>query len=377
MTYVGGKLWFAPSLPDGTPGISFPEIDLSGKQLPQQFAQRIRGYYIEPAVDAATAGYTFASGLILVSSIDALAEIQTGNKRVGSRFRKWTAAELKSFKNPDVNKRFYEDFRDGLVHNARIKRGSQFSLDQNATVVYERSILSINPRLLADEVEDALSRLVTKLVTSDPLRDLFLSRIRSEFEEELGFSADQQSPFNDVASNEAAELCVGQPLKCVTLVCDGSSLGNGQTSSRAAAVALLGFKGVWRAVGAYLGQATNQQAEVAAAALGLESLREPCNVHLFTDSRYVVETMSGRFRRKTNHEWWARLDKAATRHQVKWEWTRGHAGNLVQEAADKAARRIAALGHVDEEILRAAIDKVGTTGAVVVEESGPNNFTVG
>ena len=76
--------------------------------------------------------------------------------------------------------------------------------------------------------------------------------------------------------------------KAVTIVCDGSSLGNGQVSTRAAAVALLGYQGVWRAVGAYLGQATNQQAEVAAAALGLESLLEPCGVHLFTDSRYVV-----------------------------------------------------------------------------------------
>ncbi len=149
-------------------------------------------------------------------------------------------------------------------------------------------------------------------------------------------------------------------MKEVTIVCDGSSLGNGQKSSRAAAVALLGYQGVWRAVGTYLGQATNQQAEVAAAALGLESLREPCSVHLFTDSRYVVETMSGRFRRKTNHEWWQRLDQAATRHEVKWEWTRGHDGHLVQEAADKAARRIAAAGHVDEEILRTAIDKVGS-----------------
>lgn len=149
-------------------------------------------------------------------------------------------------------------------------------------------------------------------------------------------------------------------MKEVTIVCDGSSLGNGQLSSRAAAVALLGYQGVWRAVGTYLGQATNQQAEVAAAALGLESLREPCRVHLLTDSRYVVETMSGRFRRKTNHEWWQRLDKACQRHEVKWEWTRGHDGHLVQEAADKAARRIAEAGRVDEEILRAAIDKVGT-----------------
>ena len=150
-------------------------------------------------------------------------------------------------------------------------------------------------------------------------------------------------------------------MKSVTIFCDGSSLGNGQTATRAAAVALLGYQGLWRAVGEYLGHATNQQAEVAAAALGLESLREPCSVHLFTDSRYVVETMSGRFRRKTNHDWWARLDQAAIRHKIKWEWTRGHDGNLVQEAADKAARRIAASGHVDDEILRAAIDKVGTT----------------
>ena len=134
-------------------------------------------------------------------------------------------------------------------------------------------------------------------------------------------------------------------------------------------MALLGYKGLWRAVGEYLGHATNQQAEVVAAALGLESLTEPCSVNLFTDSRYVVETMSGRFRRKTNHEWWARLDKAAGRHQVKWQWVRGHDGDLVQEAVDKAARRIAGAGRVDEEILRAAIDKVGTIGAIASEET--------
>ena len=151
-----------------------------------------------------------------------------------------------------------------------------------------------------------------------------------------------------------------KPRKAVTIFCDGSSLGNGQAAPRAAAVALLGYQGVWRAVGHYLGNATNQQAEIAAAAVGLESLSEPCRVHLFTDSRYVVETMCGRFRRKTNHDWWQRLDKASTRHEVKWEWLRGHNGHLVQEAADRAARTIAASGQVDEEILRDAVDRVGS-----------------
>ena len=148
-------------------------------------------------------------------------------------------------------------------------------------------------------------------------------------------------------------------LKQVAIYCDGSSLGNGQAASRAAAVALLGHKGYWRAFGEYLGVATNQQAEIAAAAVGLESLKYPCEVNLFTDSRYVVETMNGRFRRKANLPWWSRLDKAAAPHKVRWEWTRGHAGHLLQEAADSAARRIAAAGSAEESILRDVEEKIG------------------
>ena len=157
---------------------------------------------------------------------------------------------------------------------------------------------------------------------------------------------------------------IPHPFKDVTIFCDGSSLGNGQTVTRAAAVALLGYRGLWRAVGSYLGVATNQQAEIAAAALGLEALREPCRVRLVTDSRYVVETMSGRFRRKSNPQWWARLDTAASAHEINWEWAKGHAGHVIQEAADRAARRIAALGRVDESVLRDAVDRVGTVETI-------------
>ena len=160
------------------------------------------------------------------------------------------------------------------------------------------------------------------------------------------------------------ELDSKQRRKQVTLFCDGSSLGNGQIAARAAAVALLGYKGIWRAVGEYLGVATNQQAEIAAAAVGLEALREPCNVRVFTDSRYVVETMKGRFRRKANQNWWERLDRAAVNHTVHWEWTKGHAGHVLQETADWAARRIAAAGHVEKTILDDAVERIGTTEPV-------------
>jgi len=150
-------------------------------------------------------------------------------------------------------------------------------------------------------------------------------------------------------------------LKEVTIFSDGSSLGNGQKETRAAAVAVLGYQGIWRAVGCYLGSATNQQAEIAAATLGLEALREPCRVRLLTDSRYVVETMAGRFRRKANLEWWQKLDQVSGTHKISWTWMKGHAGHIVQEAVDNAARRIAALGRVDESVLREAIDAIGVT----------------
>ncbi len=131
----------------------------------------------------------------------------------------------------------------------------------------------------------------------------------------------------------------------VRIVCDGSSLGNGRDTASAAAAALLehqGQKGLTRKfVVEYLGPATNQQAEIVAACIGLEALRQPCRAAVVTDSRYVVETMNGRFRRRANHALWERLDRAAAAHEVTWQWTQGHAGHPEQEACDQAARHTA------------------------------------
>lgn len=148
-------------------------------------------------------------------------------------------------------------------------------------------------------------------------------------------------------------------MKEVTIVCDGSSLGNGQKNSRAGACALLGYKGFWRPFAKYLGVATNQQSEIAAAEIGLLQLQEPCKVRLLSDSRYVVQTMLGNFRKKTNHNWWKRLDKAAAKHDIEWEWVKGHSGHLVQEVADDIARRTAELGRVDEDFMDEAVLEIG------------------
>jgi ribonuclease HI len=148
-------------------------------------------------------------------------------------------------------------------------------------------------------------------------------------------------------------------MKEVTIVCDGSSLGNGKGATRAAAVAVLGYRGFWRAFGEYLGNATNQQAEIAAATIGLKNLTEPCKVRVLSDSRYVVETMTGNFRKKANLDWWEKLDRAAGKHKISWEWVKGHDGHVVQEVADTLARQMAELGRVDATVLEEAVAEIG------------------
>ena len=144
-------------------------------------------------------------------------------------------------------------------------------------------------------------------------------------------------------------------MKEVTIVCDGSSIGNGKKISRAAAAAILEYRGQRKIVGEYLGDGTNQQAEIIAACVGLEALTESCQVEIITDSQYVVKTMKGLFKRKTNLDFWQRLDQAALKHRVTWSWTRGHAGHPIQEKCDEAARTIAGSGTIDQSRLKAIL----------------------
>src|SRR5688572_8257234 len=99
-------------------------------------------------------------------------------------------------------------------------------------------------------------------------------------------------------------------MKEVLLVCDGCSLGNADYQSgttRASAVAILEYKGKRKIFGEYLGNGSNQQAEIVAACIGLEHLREPCKVTVISDSQYVIKTMKGEFKKKANLDYWERL----------------------------------------------------------------------
>jgi len=97
---------------------------------------------------------------------------------------------------------------------------------------------------------------------------------------------------------------------------------------------------------------TNNRMELTAAAAALEALSRPCTVVLHTDSEYVrngiTRWSTGWVRRNwrnasgdpvANMDLWRRLLDAVKPHQIDWRWVRGHAGDLMNERADRLATR--------------------------------------
>ncbi len=94
---------------------------------------------------------------------------------------------------------------------------------------------------------------------------------------------------------------------------------------------------------------TNNRMELTAAIRALEALRQPCRVEMHTDSQYlrrgITEWLPGwiarGWRRKDgelqNEDLWRRLADAAARHDVRWTWVKGHAGDPRNERADQLA----------------------------------------
>lgn len=83
---------------------------------------------------------------------------------------------------------------------------------------------------------------------------------------------------------------------------------------------------------------TNQRMEQLAAILALESIKNPSEITIISDSAYVVNTYTKNWKRKANLDLWKRFDEAITKHiKVEFEWTKGHANDTYNKLADKLA----------------------------------------
>jgi len=96
---------------------------------------------------------------------------------------------------------------------------------------------------------------------------------------------------------------------------------------------------------------TNNRMELMAVIKGLESLKEPCQVTLYSDSKYIVDAMTKgwvtRWRsrgwmrndkeRAKNVDLWERVLQLSDRHRVRWVWVKGHADNEFNNRCDRLA----------------------------------------
>ena len=101
-------------------------------------------------------------------------------------------------------------------------------------------------------------------------------------------------------------------------------------------------------------ETTNNRMELLAVIIGLEALKkEGQHVQVYSDSKYVVDAVEKGwllgwekkgFKGKKNPDLWKRFLVILRRHQVKFNWVKGHAGNVYNEKCDQLAVEAAESG---------------------------------
>jgi ribonuclease HI len=99
---------------------------------------------------------------------------------------------------------------------------------------------------------------------------------------------------------------------------------------------------------------TNNRMEMMAAVAALKSLKEPCEIHLTTDSQYLRQGINQWIHNWRKNGWrtsdkkpvknvdlWQQLDQLSQQHKVHWHWVKGHNGHTENERCDELARTAA------------------------------------
>jgi ribonuclease HI len=136
-------------------------------------------------------------------------------------------------------------------------------------------------------------------------------------------------------------------MKSVELITDGACSGNPGPGGWAA---ILKYGAHKKEIYGHEPDTTNNRMELRAAVEGLKLLKEPCAVHITTDSEYVrkgiTEWIHGwkRNQWKTkdkkpvkNQDLWMALDEQVARHRAEWHWTKGHADHPDNNRCDELA----------------------------------------
>lgn len=137
-------------------------------------------------------------------------------------------------------------------------------------------------------------------------------------------------------------------MKKVRLITDGACKGN---PGRGGWACILKFNEHKKEMYGCEPHTTNNRMELMAAIRGLQSLTEPCEVEVKTDSEYMRNGITswiknwkrngwrtGEKKPVANKELWEALDAEVTRHKTTWVWTKGHADDAENNRCDELAQ---------------------------------------
>ena len=140
----------------------------------------------------------------------------------------------------------------------------------------------------------------------------------------------------------------------VTIFTDGAARGNPEgPGGYGAVLQYTDAKGVLheKEISAGYKKTTNNRMELMAAIAGLSELNRPCEVELYSDSRYLVDAIEQGWIDSWQKNGWKRADKKPVKnvdlwktllslmekHQVTYRWVKGHAGHPMNERCDRLA----------------------------------------
>ncbi len=137
-------------------------------------------------------------------------------------------------------------------------------------------------------------------------------------------------------------------MKKVQIFTDGACSGNPGPGGYGA---IIKYKGHEKELSAGYINTTNNRMELLAVIHGLEALKEPCIVDIYSDSKYVVDAIKqGWAKRWQKNNWmrnkkddalnpdlWQKLLDLLDKHKVTMHWVKGHAGHEENERCDKLA----------------------------------------